>query len=517
MSSGKLTKSGRTLVLAGVSALALATGLTTAGIGFAETAPAATVALQPVSVADVVARAKPAVVTVTSELAAPDPSQGQGGDGNGNGDGQGMPPDEFFRHFFGQNGPFNGMPGIPGAPGNGPQQPQRGGMALGSGFVVSPDGHIVTNFHVVDGAKSIKVTLDDGTELDATLIGRDAKNDIAVLKVDAKTPLPTLDWGDSDAMRLGDQVLAIGDPFGIGTTVTSGIVSARGRDLHNGPYDDFLQIDAAINHGNSGGPLVNLEGKVIGINTAIYSPNGGNVGVGFAIPSVQAMAVVEKIVSGKADIEHGYIGVMIQPVDKGVAEALGLKDPKGAIVASVGDGSPAAGAGVKSGDIIVAVNGKPTETPKAVSRAIADLAPGDKATLTLWRDGKTQDLAFAVGSLTGDQVASADTGEAKPDASSDVAVKDLGLTVQTVSGQDAQAQGLPEGTTGVVVTASDGPAADKGIQQGDVILSVNQTPVSSADDLAKMVAKVKGDRPSVLFLIDRQGQQQFIAVPFKTA
>ncbi|MFN0116256.1 MAG: Do family serine endopeptidase [Paracoccaceae bacterium] len=513
MSELYLSGRARRLALAGVSALALAAGIGGAGFSLAGTDATAPTATVTASIPDIVAKAKPAVVTVTTELKVAEAAQGNAPGGQ-------MGPDEFFRRFFGENGPGQGMPGMPGAPGGpdgGPDQPQRGGMALGSGFIVSADGYVVTNFHVVDKATSIKVTTDDGTEMDAKLIGHDAKNDIAVLKVDAKSPLPVLNWGDSDAMRLGDTVLAIGDPFGIGTTVTSGIISARGRDLHNGPYDDFLQIDAAINHGNSGGPLLGLDGKVIGINTAIYSPNGGNVGVGFAIPSVQAQAVVEKIVAGGGSIEHGYIGVMIQPVDKGVAEALGLAEPKGAIVASVGDGSPAAGAGVKAGDIIVAVNGVATETPKSVSRAIADLAPGDKATLTLWRDGKTEDLAFAVGSLNSDQVASADTGEAKPDPSSDVAVKDLGLTVQTVSGDQAQAEGLPEGTAGVMVTAVEGPAADKGIAMGDVILSVNRKPVTSAADLAKMIDQVKGERPSVLFLIERQGQQQFIAVPFKTA
>ena len=461
------------------------------------------------SVADVVARTKPAVVTVTTMLAPQE--QAQTGP---------SPQEEFFRRFFGENGPFPGMPPMPGAPeGGGPQEPRQGGMSLGSGFVISADGYVVTNYHVIANAKSISVTLDDGTKLDAQFFGGDKKNDIAVLKVSSSKPLTALQWGDSDKMRLGDAVLAIGDPFGIGTTVTSGIVSARGRDLNNGPYDNFLQIDAAINRGNSGGPLLNLDGTVIGINTAIYSPNGGNVGVGFAIPSAQAQNVVGKIMAqGGGDIAHGYIGVMIQPVDEGVAQALGLARPEGAIVASVADGSPAAGAGVKAGDVIVAVNGTATASPKLVSRAIADLAPGEKATLSLLRDGKTQDLSFAVGTL-GEEIASADTGGqgAVPDAAGDVTVADVGLTVHALNPGDAQQAGLPEGTPGLVVTAVDGPAAEKGIEQGDVILSVNQQPVRSAGDLQKIVESVKGDRSAVLLLIQRNGRQSFVAVPFKAA
>ncbi|MFZ5709971.1 MAG: Do family serine endopeptidase [Pseudomonadota bacterium] len=511
----------RRLALAGVSALAISVGMLSGGAGlmgaFAGTdtsaaATSATVSQAPSvapSVADVVARTKPGVVTVTTVLAPQE--QAQAGP---------SPQEEFFRRFFGENGPFQGMPQMPGAPeGNGPREPRQGGVSLGSGFVISADGYVVTNYHVIDNAKSISVTLDDGTELGAQLFGGDRKNDIAVLKVSSGKPLTALQWGDSDKMRLGDQIIAIGDPFGIGTTVTSGIVSARGRDLNNGPYDDFLQIDAAINRGNSGGPLLNLDGTVIGINTAIYSPNGGSVGVGFAIPSAQAQRVVGKIMAnGGGDIAYGYIGVMIQPVDEGVAQALGLARPEGAIVASVADGSPAARAGVQAGDVIVAVNGTTTGTPKLVSRAIADLAPGEKATLSLWRNGKPQDLSFAVGTL-GDQMASADTGGqgAAPDTAGDVTVADVGLTVHALNPGDAQQAGLPEGTPGLVVTAVDGPAAEKGIEQGDVILSVNQQPVRSAGDLQKIVESVKGDRSAVLLLIQRNGRQSFVAVPFKTA
>ncbi|MCT4541747.1 trypsin-like peptidase domain-containing protein, partial [Pseudomonas aeruginosa] len=235
--------------------------------------------------------------------------------------------------------------------------------ALGSGFIISPDGYIVTNNHVIDNATSIKVTLDDGTELPATLVGADPKSDLAVLKIASPKPLAVISWGDSDRLKAGDQILAIGNPFGIGTTVTAGIVSARGRDLHSGPYDDFIQIDAPINHGNSGGPLVDVEGKVVGINTAIYSPNGGSVGVGFAIPSDQAQNVVVRLMKD-GSIHHGFIGVQIQPVTPDVANAIGLATAEGALVAKVEAGTPAGRAGIRTGDVITALGGQAIKSPR---------------------------------------------------------------------------------------------------------------------------------------------------------
>lgn len=521
MKNMKSTSPRRPAMLAGASVLALVLGL--GGLGGvdlvrADTAPAAAVAQSPLqSFADIVAANKPAVVTVTTETAAPQADQ------QSQGDMQNMPPDEFFRRFFGPGGPFEGMPGMPGQGGPGQAMPDQGGprqgpaMALGSGFIISPDGTVVTNNHVVDGATKITVTLDDGKELPAKLIGRDAKNDIAVLKVESKDKLPTVQWGDSDKLRMGDPILAIGDPFGVGTTVTSGIVSARGRDLHSGPYDDFIQIDAAINHGNSGGPLVDASGKVVGINTAIYSPNGGSVGLGFAIPSAQAQKVVAKILA-KGTIEHGFIGVTIQPVDDQIAGAIGLKDAKGALVATVGDGSPAAKAGVKSGDVIQSVNGVEVSDPKAVSRAIADLAPGDKAELAVWRDGKSEALTITVGKLDGTETASAAPSDTQ--GSEGTAVASLGLSVQTLTADDAQNLGLAEGTEGVLVTSVDpkGSAADKGIQQGDVIESVNQVKVTSVDGIKKELDAAKEKkREGALLMVDRHGEKSFVVVPFGQA
>ena len=273
------------------------------------------------SFAPIVDSDKPAVVTVTTTMKATDTSSDMGD----------SPMDEQFRQFFENQG-------IPVPQEQAPQhRPAQRAMALGSGFIISPDGVIVTNNHVIENATDIKVTLDDGTELPAKLLGADAKSDLAVLKIQAPKQLATVAWGDSDKLKLGDQILAIGNPFGIGTTVTAGIVSARGRDLHSGPYDDFIQIDAPINHGNSGGPLVDRDGNVVGINTAIYSPNGGSVGVGFAIPSNEAKAIVAKL-EKNGSIDHGYLGVAIQPVTADVADAVGLSQPQGALVASVNDG-----------------------------------------------------------------------------------------------------------------------------------------------------------------------------------
>ncbi len=510
----------RRLALASVSAIAIGLVLTLPSLTGSALAQSGTATMQengfPHSFADVVAMDKPAVVTITTELAAATPQRDMQSAP------QGLPPDEFFRRFFGDNGPFQGAPGTPG---QGPQEqgpqdkgPQgQGAMALGSGFIISADGYIVTNNHVIDHATKITVKLDDGKELPATLVGRDVKNDLAVVKVTAEGKLPTMQWGDSDQARAGDPVMAIGDPFGVGTTVTSGIVSARGRDLHNGPYDDFIQVDAAINHGNSGGPLVDVTGKVIGINTAIYSPNGGNVGVGFAIPSKQAEVVVGKIIEG-GSIEHGYIGVSIQGLDDAMADAVGLDKARGALVAGVEDASPASKAGVKAGDVIVSVNGTDAANPRDVSRMIADLRPGDAAKLGLWRDGKSETLNFAVGQLDAEKTAMADAPKAE--SSADVAVSELGIEVATLDAGQAQQMGLPQDQGGVLVTGvdADGGAADKGIAAGDVILSVNQAQVTSPDDLTKAVTAAKvAHRNAALLLVERQGNRLFVAVPFKDA
>ena len=438
------------------------------------------------SFAPIVDADKPAVVTVTTTMKATDTSA----DSN-------SPMDEQFRQFFENQGiPFpKQMPR---------QQQSQRAMALGSGFIISPDGIIVTNNHVIQNAIDIKVTLDDGTELPAKLLGADAKSDLAVLKIKAPKPLATIAWGDSDKLKLGDQILAIGNPFGIGTTVTAGIVSARGRDLHSGPYDDFIQIDAPINHGNSGGPLVDTEGKVVGINTAIYSPNGGSVGVGFAIPSDQAQKIVARLMKD-GSIDHGYLGVQIQPVTGDVADAIGLEHAEGALVAHVSDGSPAAEAGIRTGDVVTAFGGSAIKTPKDLSRMVADVSPGAKEELSVWRDGKNVTIPVTVGGNdTGQKLASAGDSQEKSGESS-LRVPAIGLGLGDITPSVRQAMNLQNDEHGAVVESvnPDKPAATSGIQPGDIILSVTEAG--------------KSGKKSVLLLIERGDTQTFVAVPFGNA
>ncbi|MDX8527964.1 DegQ family serine endoprotease [Mesorhizobium sp. MSK_1335] len=456
------------------------------------------------SFAPIVATTKPAVVTITTVMEANRKPMGEVSPFDGN-----SPFDEYFRQFFGDQG----MP-MPKTPPQ--QQQQQRQQALGSGFIVNADGTIVTNNHVIDGASSIKVTLDDGTELPAKLVGHDAKNDLAVLKVKADKPLPTIKWGDSNKLMTGDQVLAIGNPFGIGTTVTEGIVSARGRDLHSGPFDDFIQIDAPINHGNSGGPLVDIHGDVIGINTAIYSPNGGSVGVGFAIPSDQAEKVVAKLEQG-GNIEYGYLGVQIQPVTPDVAGAIGLDHPDGALVSSVTQGSPAAKAGIEVGDVITGFGGQQIKYPKDLSRAVADVAPGTKETVNIWRKGKTIQISTDVGRNTEDTQTASTGGQGKPSAGQGQGVPSLGLGLTDITPNIRQELNLADNQHGAVVerVSPDKAASAAGIQPGDVIVGIDQTPVKSARQANQAIAEAgKSGKKSVLLLIDRGDQQIFVAVPF---
>ncbi|MFK3778094.1 DegQ family serine endoprotease [Agrobacterium sp. NPDC089420] len=449
------------------------------------------------SFAGIVAADKPAVVTITTEMK----TQEQATDDT-------TPFDQQFRQFFGEQG-------IP-LPQQQPQQRQsQMSEALGSGFIISPDGYIVTNNHVIDNATSIKVTLDDGTELPATLVGADPKSDLAVVKVVSPKPLAVISWGDSDKLKAGDQILAIGNPFGIGTTVTAGIVSARGRDLHSGPYDDFIQIDAPINHGNSGGPLVDVEGKVVGINTAIYSPNGGSVGVGFAIPSDQAENVVVRLMKD-GSIQHGFIGVQIQPVTPDVANAIGLATAQGALVAKVEAGTPAGRAGIRTGDVITALGGQAVKSPRDLSRMVADLSPGQKEHVTVWRQGETRDMLLTVGGNDQGAQASSDNGQQKGDASSQ-SLPMIGVGLADITPQIREALNLPQDEKGTIVesVAPSKPAAEAGLQAGDVIVSVNQTAVKSAGEAKAAIAQAgKAGRKSVLLLIQRGDAQTYVAVPF---
>ncbi len=425
--------------------------------------------------------------------------------------GEDTPFGDFFKRFFEEGGP--GMQGRPDRP-RGPQgMPRTSG--LGSGFIVDGNGTIVTNNHVIDGASEITVILDDETELKATLVGTDPKTDLAVIKVDAGRDLPSLSWGVSQNIEPGDPVLAIGNPFGIGTTVTSGIVSARGRDLRSGPYDDFLQVDAPINRGNSGGPLFSVDGKVIGVNTAIYSPNGGNVGVAFAIPSDQAQQIVARLIED-GSIERGYIGVQIQPVTKDVAEAVGLAEAEGAIVAMVDETTPAGKAGVKSGDIVMKFGSTQIDSPKTLARVVADVKPGTKEKLTVWRQGKEVVLDVTVGNMKDQQVASAQTGDAPSTADGSVDLADMGIKLTDLTDEMRESLGLDADAAGAIVSeVSEGAAAERGITEGDIVVSVNQEPVTSAIGARDAIAKAKKEgRKSVLLLVQRKDGQNFVALPF---
>jgi serine protease Do len=363
---------------------------------------------------------------------------------------------------------------------------------------------------VVGNASEITVTLHDGTKLPAELVGIDGKTDLAVVKVEAKEPLPYARFGDSDATRVGDWVVAIGNPFGLGGSATAGIVSARGRDIQAGPYDDFFQIDAPINQGNSGGPLFNLKGEVIGINTAIYSPNGGNVGIGFAIPANLADSVIDQLrTHGK--VERGYLGVVIQPVDEDIAKSLGLESETGALVASVSEGGPADRAGIEPGDVILRIDGDDIAQMKELTRKVAEMAPGTDAKVEVLRNGERRTLAVEIGESP------AEPADVRAESSSPADGLGLGLRLAELTPQLRGRFGVPEDVSGALVVGVDpgGSAAKKGLRPGDVIVSVGQRPVASLADAKREIEREKSDgRGSVLLRVMRDGNATFVAVPY---
>ena len=411
----------------------------------------------------------------------------------------GSPFEEFFKDFFERQQPN--------------QPPRRRGTSLGSGFIVDPKGIVVTNNHVVAEADEITVTLADDTKYEAEVLGRDAKTDLAVLRIKADKPLPAAKWGDSDASRVGDWVIAIGNPFGLGGSVTAGIISARQRDINSGPYDDFLQTDASINRGNSGGPMFNIEGEVIGINTAIFSPSGGSVGIGFAIPSSLARNVVRQL-EKYGRTRRGWLGVRIQSVTDEIAESLDLDAPTGALVADVSKDSPAAKAGVQAGDVILEFDGRSVEQMRHLPRMVADTEIGKAVAVKVWRKGAEKLLSVTLGELEeAEKVAALESGdgdEFKPGKT-----KMLGMTLSTITPELRQKFELPEVQRGVVVTEIDGDsaAAEKGIRPGDIIVEVAQEEVGSPDEVVEKIDAVKDNkRKSVLLLLQRQGDLRFVAV-----
>jgi serine protease Do len=398
--------------------------------------------------------------------------------------------EEFFGRFF-----------------DSPQQmPQRKVEGQGSGFIVDANGYIVTNNHVVENATKIVVTMHDGRKLDASLVGHDPKTDLAVIKVNA-TGLPHVAFGDSDKSRVGDWVLAIGNPFGLGGTATAGIISARARDIQSGPYDDYLQIDAPINFGNSGGPVFNVGGEVVGVNTAIFSPNGGNIGIGFAIPANQARNVIAQL-RENGTVERGWLGVQIQDLDEELAASLGLEHDKGALVADVVGDGPAQHGGVLAGDVITKFNDHVIDGARTLSRVVADANPSQTANLTVWRDGKSRELKVKLGEAAkGEQVASA-SGTANDGSDA------LGLTLRGLTDEDKAQLGIPSNVTGALVTAveSDSVAAEKGLQPGDVITKVNQKNVSTAAAAVAALNEAKADKSPALLLVRRGDSQRFVAL-----
>ncbi|MDX1576284.1 MAG: Do family serine endopeptidase, partial [Kiloniellales bacterium] len=390
-------------------------------------------------------------------------------------------------------------------------QPMQG---VGSGFIIDAEGTIVTNNHVVAEADRIEVTLTNGRSYQAELVGRDPATDLAVIKIEAEAPLPFVTFGQSDDARVGDWVITVGNPFGLENSVTMGIVSARGRSIGAGRYDDFLQIDAPINRGNSGGPAFNTKGEVIGVNTAIFSPSGGSVGIGFAIPSDMVQEIVAEL-QEEGRVERGWLGVRIQPVTEDLAEGLDLDEPKGALIAEVTDDSPAEEAGLAAGDVVLSVNDKPIEDVRDLTRTIARLDPGVDAKLGLWRQGETETVTVELGTFPEpEQVAMADPGEPK----SSKAV--MGMRLAKLDRQAREAFGIEEETEGVLITdvESDSWAARKGLRRGDVIVQAGLEPVSSPSEVAAAVESAKkADRKAVLVLISREEEERFVTLPLRDA
>jgi len=413
---------------------------------------------------------------------------------------RGLPPstlDEFLRRFFEQQG-RKGTP-LP-------------STALGSGFIVDPSGYVVTDDHVVENADKIMITFQDGGQYPARVVGLDAPTDLALLKIDTERPLPHVRWGDSDTARVGDWVLAIGNPFGLDSTVSSGIISARGRDIHAGPYDDFLQIDAAINRGNSGGPTFDLNGNVIGINTAIYSPNGGSVGIGFAIPANLARRVIEQL-RAHGRVARGWLGVQIQQVTPEIAESFGLPKAEGALVAGVAADGPAARAGFAQGDIILSVDGHDIARMRELPLVVAETTIGEPATVKVWRQKAETTLQPVIGEMpqTPEHL---EIRQGEREGQRLERPGATGLKLVPLTPQRRQRLGVPPKTNGVVVTAidEDSPFADLDLLPGDVIEEIDQHPVTSPEDATNRLREAAtSGRKSVMLLINRHGTDHYLA------
>jgi len=473
----------------------------------------------PESFADLVDTLMPAVVNVSTTQSVEDGDE-----------------EEVFTYKFPEGSPFNDLPDLfEKFYGERLPNPDEGSsrkdekrkhkehkeVSLGSGFIIDEAGYIVTNYHVIEKAEEITVVFSDDTKAKATIIGRDAKTDVALLKVDVGHKLPSIKWGDSDAARVGDWVIAIGNPFGLGGSVSAGIISARARDINAGPFDDFIQTDAAINRGNSGGPLFNTRGEVIGINTAIFSPTGGNVGIGFSVPASLAKPVIKQLREvGK--VSRGWLGVKIQTVTDEFSESLGLKNAIGALVLEVTSGSPADKAGILPSDIILSFDGKEVTQMRKLPRFVADTPVNKKVEVVVWRNGKEETLSVAIAQLQEDegkeeQVISSGSKADKGKQNYGVTIQKLGMTLADLTDANRNRFKLKSDQKGVVVVKVDekSSAAEKGIERGDTIEAINQDPVSNSKQFEGMLKKaIESGRKSVMLLVNRQGMTQFIVVNF---
>lgn len=413
----------------------------------------------------------------------------------------GSPFEDFFEDFMDRRG--HGMPAVPPA-------------SLGSGFIIDAEkGLIVTNNHVVRDADEVHVTFHDDETIEAEVIGRDEKTDIAILKVETDKKLFEATFGDSDELRVGDWIVAIGNPFGLGGTVTAGIISARQRDINAGPYDDFLQTDASINRGNSGGPMFDMDGKVIGINTAIYSPSGGSVGIGFAIPINLAKPVIRQLIEyGRT--RRGWLGVRIQSVTEEIADSLGLDEPQGALVASVTETGPAEEAGLEAGDIILSFDGEEIDEMRDLPRLVAETKIGKEVSVTYWRDGREQSAKVKIGELEkAEEEGLVASGPRTEKSESGEMIDSVGMTIESISPSDRDQYDIGEETEGVVVSKVEhmSEAAEKGLVPGDVIVEINQQTVNDPEEAADIIRKAeKAGRNSVLLLVNRAGDVRFVAL-----